>query len=83
MSRHKKMTKEEATAFKDRWRRVNEFIDEELRNTSPEVKLKQLSGLYNTAVFLGWLEKLREGEEEIWSRWQKLRERYGQTAAAF
>lgn len=70
------MTKAEAQAFKERWRMVNEFVDEEIRKTPPAVKLQQLSSLYNTAVFFGWIDKLRKGEEEVWIRWQKLREKY-------
>lgn len=77
------MTKAEGQAFKERWRLVNEYIDEEIRNTPITVKLQQLSALYNTAVALGWLDKLGQDEEAVWARWQELRARYAGTISTF
>jgi hypothetical protein len=70
------MTKEEAKAFKERWRAVNERIDEEIRNTPTTRKLQQLSSLYNFALTMGWLDRLGLDEEQVWIRWQELRMRY-------
>lgn len=58
------MTREEAEAFKTRWREVNELTDEELR---------RLTGLFRTARALGWEERLREGEDEVRDRWRSLK----------
>ncbi len=69
------MTKEEAHDFKARWLLVNEFIIEEIKRTPVAEKLRQLSQLYHAAREFGWIEKMREGEEEIFVRWQILRER--------
>jgi hypothetical protein len=69
------MTKEEAQQFKARWKLVNDFTAEEARRTPPEVKLQQLALMYEAAHEFGWVEALREGEEEVCARWQLLRER--------
>ncbi len=69
------MTKEEAREFKERWRLVNEATIEEARNTPPSVKLQQLALMYEAAKRFGWIEKLREGEEEVHERWRLLKER--------
>ena len=71
------MTKEEARQFKERWKLVNDFTDEEARRTPPEVKLRQTALLYEAAHAFGWTEKLREGEEEVRERWRRLKEFYG------
>jgi hypothetical protein len=72
----RKMTKADGLAFKERWRLANEFIDEEIRNTSPATKLQQLANLYEAAIYFGWFEKLRQDEELVWERWQQLRAKY-------
>ncbi|MBI1762578.1 MAG: hypothetical protein HYR56_14185 [Acidobacteria bacterium] len=74
------MTKEEALAFKERWRLVNEFINEEIRQTPPAVKLRQLATLFQFGRAMGWEEKLRQGEEEAQARWRRLQEAYAQKA---
>ena len=71
------MTKEEAHQFKERWKLVNDFTDEEARTTPPEVKLRQTALLYEAAYTFGWAEKLSEGEEEVRERWRRLKEFYG------
>lgn len=71
------MTKEEARQFKERWKLVNDFTDEEARRTPPEVKLRQTALLYEAAHAFGWAEKLREGEDEVRERWRRLKEFYG------
>lgn len=71
-----RITREEAETFRQRWRSVNAFNDDEMRNTPTEQKLVHLSSLYNLAVALGWLDKLGRDEEQVWMRWQELRRRY-------
>lgn len=70
------MTREEAEAFKTRWREVNELTDEELRRLTVEEKLRRLRGLFCTARALGWEERLREGEDEVRDRWRRLKEAF-------
>jgi len=70
------LTKEEALAFQDRWRLVNEAIIEEVRTTPVETKLRQLGGLVASAYALGWDEKLRQGEEAVRDRWLALKRKF-------
>lgn len=69
------MTKEEARQFKARWKLVNDVVIEEVRRTPLSTKLQQLEVMYEAGQALGWTDALREGEEEVWKRWQFLRER--------
>jgi hypothetical protein len=71
------MTKAEGRAFKLRWRRVNRFEEEELRQSSLDLKLRQLAALMASVKPLGWTEALAEGEAEVRDRWQRLRKVYG------
>jgi hypothetical protein len=67
------MTKEEARAWRDRWKLVNEAEKHELRETSMDHKLRQVVVMMSAARELGWTEALREGEEEVRDRWNALR----------
>lgn len=69
------MTREEAQLFKSRWRLANERIAKEIRETPPLTRLHQLARMFAAAEGLGWSERMRRGEEEIFERWQKLREK--------
>jgi hypothetical protein len=71
-----RLTKAEARAFRDRWRRVNAREVEELRSTPLEVKLQQFNTLLGWAHQLGWTAVLREGEAEVRLRWARLRKAY-------
>ncbi|HKV42817.1 MAG TPA: hypothetical protein VJX67_26700 [Blastocatellia bacterium] len=71
------MTRDEARAYVDRYNLVNKVTAEESRRMSPAEKLRLTAIMYWAAKDLGWQEKLREGEEEVWERWQVLRERLG------
>jgi hypothetical protein len=71
------MTKDEGKAYLERYRLVNEFTAEESRRMSPEEKFRLTAIMYWAAKDFGWQEKLREGEEEVWERWQVLREKMG------
>lgn len=70
------LTKAEATAFRERWKRVNDREIEELRSTPIEVKLQQFNTLLAWAHQLDWTEKLSEGENEVRQRWARLRKAY-------
>jgi len=67
------LSKAEAAQFKARWARVNRFEREELRATSPEIKLCQLAVMMSAARELGWEDSLGEGEDEVRRRWNLLR----------
>jgi hypothetical protein len=67
------LTKAEARAFRERWRRVNAREAEELRSTSIEVRLQQFNTLLAWAHQFGWVEALAEGEDEVRERWARLR----------
>jgi hypothetical protein len=71
-----RMTKEDARAWKERWRLVNEFEIHETRTTPLLTKYRQFLELLHWGRALGWTEKLGEGEEEVRQRWRRLREIY-------
>ncbi len=66
------LTKAEAKAFRERWRRVNAREVEELRSTSLETRWRQFNALLNWARQFGWTDALAEGESEMRERWAKL-----------
>jgi hypothetical protein len=70
------MTKEEALQFKERWRLVNEFINEESRLTTLAGKLQQFLTLFDLARELGWETGLRADDDEVRARWRRLKEVY-------
>jgi hypothetical protein len=70
------MTKEEALRFREQWRLANAALIEEARRTPVEIRLRQLSVMFEAARALGWMEKLREGEEDVRERWRRLKEKY-------
>ncbi len=71
------MTKKEARDYVRRWLLVDKFLEEELRRTPMQEKLRQLDSCYRMAVGLGLLPKLlsekRRSEREVRSRWHHLR----------
>jgi hypothetical protein len=69
------VTREEALQYTERWRLVEETLSEELRRTPVEVKLRQLSVMFEAAQSLGWVDGLRAGEDEVRERWRLLKER--------
>jgi hypothetical protein len=72
----RRMTKAEASAFRERWRLVNAREEEELRNTSLEVRWRQFNTLLLWAHQFGWTAGLDEGVDEVRQRWAKLRKAY-------
>jgi hypothetical protein len=67
------MTREEGREYRRRWELVAEAEAEELRNTPPAVKLRQLDVLMHTARRLGWIDQLREGDAAVREQWIRLR----------
>ena len=71
----KRMSRKEAKLFKERWKLVNEKINEEIRNTPIETKLQQLAIMFGAGQFFDWTGS-QEEIEIIRNRWQQLKERF-------
>ena len=69
----KSITKEQAREFKERWKFVNEFIAQEIRNTSGEVKLQQLSAMF--IVGQSRSPTFSAEEQEVRDRWRLLKQK--------
>lgn len=67
------LTKAQARAFRNRWRRVNAHELEELRSTDLDVRWRQFNTLLAWGRPLEWAAALAEGEEEVRRRWTRLR----------
>ncbi len=65
-------TKEEARAFADRWRLVNEAEIAELRATSIEQKFAQLAALMASARALDWTTTDEAEVAAVRARWVRL-----------
>lgn len=76
MQGKKRLTKDEAVAFRKRWELVNTAEREELRRTTLTKKLQQLASLMLSVKELNWQESLSEGETEVRERWNRLRKAY-------
>ena len=74
------ITKAEALAFKAGWQLANERIAEEIRSASMTAKLSQLAVMFAAGEALGWSERMRDGEDAIRERWQRLREKMNDEA---
>jgi hypothetical protein len=72
----RRVTKQEARDYLQRWQLVDQVLDAELRETSYETKFQKMDAAYRTAVGLGFLEKLKtmkqETEDEVRRRWLQL-----------
>ena len=69
----KSITKQEAQDFKNRWKFVNDFIADEIRNTPGEIKLEQLSAIF--IVGQSRSPKFLAEEQEVRNRWRLLKQR--------
>jgi len=69
----KSITKQEAHQFKERWRFVNNFIADQIRNTPAEIKLQQLSVMFiiGQSRSPGSLGE----EQEVRNRWRLLKQK--------
>jgi len=68
------MTKREASEFKERWRLVNSFIADEIRNTTPQIKLQQLRVLFNSNRLFRSAETKKQ-VDVVRARWNRLKEK--------
>jgi len=66
------MTKEEARAWKEGWRLVNEFEREELRTTPMAVKVRQFLAVMRLGRAMGWLDQPADDDREVDERWARL-----------
>jgi hypothetical protein len=69
--------KEDAIAYKERWRAVAEVELQELRSTSMETKWRQLNSIVCLAIRLG-IFKSDPSEELVYQQWVKLKEKSDQ-----
>jgi hypothetical protein len=67
------LTKAQARAFRDRWRRVNAHEVGELRSTDLDVRWRQFNTLLAWGRRPEWAAALAEGEAEVRQRWARLR----------
>jgi hypothetical protein len=73
----RELTKAAARAFRRRWQLVDAREEVELQSTPVEVRLQQFNTLLGWAHHFGWTAALTEGEDEVRSRWARLRKEYG------
>jgi len=69
----KSISKQQAREFRDRWKLVNDFIAQQIRNTPAEVKLQQLCAMFivgqsRSPAFLA-------EEQEVRNRWRLLKQK--------
>lgn len=69
----KTLTRQEARAFRTRWKMVNAAEQAELLTTPLDRKLRQLAALMASVKSLGWTEALVDEEAEVRARWNRLR----------
>ena len=68
-----RMTKEQAQEFVDRWPAIDRLIIEEIRNTTPELRAKQIAAAYQAAIAI-----TPASEEVPFREWQRLREKFNE-----
>ena len=71
------MDRQQALAWKDRWKLVREKEIEELKAMTIEERLRQLDTMFALARELGWDKQLAAEEEEARERWSRLHRRRG------
>ena len=62
-----------AARYQERWAIARERLNEELRATSMETKLRQLASLMQFAREMGWSQALAEEDDAVRARWMALR----------
>ncbi|MDD9982422.1 MAG: hypothetical protein OXU81_13885 [Gammaproteobacteria bacterium] len=63
----------DAARYQERWTIARERLNEELRATSMETKLRQLANLMQSAREMGWSQSLDEEDDAVRARWMALR----------
>ena len=67
------MTSGQLKAWKRRWHGINQMHIAEVQAKRATSKLDEISDLFEFAESLGWVEKLKVGEEKVRSRWKNWR----------
>ena len=62
-----------AARYRERWAIARKRLNEELRATSMEAKLRQLVNLMQSAREMGWSRSLDEEDDAVRARWMALR----------
>ena len=62
-----------AARYQERWAIARKRLNEELRATSMETKLRQLANLMRSAREMGWSQSLDEEDDAVRGRWMALR----------
>ena len=62
-----------AARYQERWAIARERLNEELRATSMETKLRQLANLMQSAREMGWSRSPDEEDDAVRARWMALR----------
>ena len=62
-----------AARYQERWEIARKRLNEELRATSMEAKLRQLVNLMQSADEMGWSQSLDEEDDAVRERWMALR----------
>jgi hypothetical protein len=70
----KPMSRDEAREFKARWKFINSFISEEIRNTSPDVKLQQLRTIFSSGHLFP--AEANKEVDEVRARWILLKSKF-------
>jgi hypothetical protein len=66
------ITRQDARAYQERWRLVHEAEVAELRQLSPDDKMRQLAALMALGRALGWLEVLESEPARRSENWLRL-----------
>lgn len=74
------MTKAEARAWMERWKRVNDFEREELRATPIDTKFRQLAAMMRMARALGWDAESQDDVSRVRALWVRLKKKAARDA---
>jgi hypothetical protein len=69
-------------ARKAQWDAANAYLEAEARSRTLDERVRQFAILFEATRKLGWAKRMREGEEEVWAKWQALREALNERPAA-
>jgi hypothetical protein len=69
------MTREQARAWKERWRAVNEIEIEELRKRTPEQDMRSLAALMAAARSFPKTGRRERDEAAVRAKWEQLKRR--------
>ena len=64
---------QDAARYQERWALARERLNEELRATSMEAKLRQLANLMQSAREMGWSRTPDEEDDAVRARWMAIR----------